>query len=93
MTTRRRKPATVTSSILVAPTSLSTMNKKTHPISEGWLHAKLTLNNKEPLGDKGIAGIKALLTCKDPDAYEFAQFEQHGPTVKAIYRKKAHPAA
>lgn len=64
------------------------MNKKTHPISDGWLHTKLTLNNKEPLGGKGIAYVKGMLTAQTPDAYEFAQFEQHGATVKAIYRKK-----
>lgn len=64
------------------------MNKKTHPISDGWLHLKLTMNSSEPLGYKSIDYIEGMCAAHAPENYEFAQFKQHGATIKAIYRKK-----
>jgi len=62
--------------------------KKQYPTAEGWIYAKLTLSSAEALGDEGIAAMKDLMSGGETGAHEFPVLEQHGKTIKAIYRRK-----
>lgn len=65
------------------------MNKKTHPIEEGWLHATLTMSK----GTIDENAVKNIMTGGKIDDYDFPLFQVKGRTIKAIYRRKIFNAS